>query len=369
MRILLVYYEPQPSGQTTHVLSLARGLDPRRYDLTVVLPERLASAAAAFEQTGVRVTPLPVRKVLWRPRALTGLGSLVQEWKPDVVHVHSQEAGLVARPIARLAGARAILYTPQTIDIRRARWQGLYARLERALARLTDTIISVNEADRQRLIQWGIPSNKVVTVPNGIDLAGFDELRDIAELRRALGVDPARPLVLQAGRLSAQKDPLAFVEGAARVLRDHPHAQFAILGDGPLRDAVATRIRELGLERHVHLPGWHTGASRLLAAASVVTLTSRWEGAPYTLLEAMACSRPVVATAVNGCPEIVAAGETGWLFPPGDPAAWAAAVSALLADPERAKAMGLRGRERVQERFSQERMIARMEAHYQAAVP
>jgi glycosyltransferase involved in cell wall biosynthesis len=170
--------------------------------------------------------------------------------------------------------------------------------------------------------------------------------------------------VLQVARLSAQKDPLAFVEGAALVRAKHPNAQFAIAGRGPLKEVVAARIRALGLEDHVHLLGWYDQADKLMSAADVVTLTSRWEGAPYSLLEAMAQARPVVATAVNGCPEIVAHQESGYLVAPGDAASWAERVSELLSDPERAAAMGRKGREIAQRRFSTQTTTARTEQLY-----
>lgn len=364
MRILLVYYEPQPSGQTTHVLSLARGLDRREYDLTVVLPEDLKHSVSAFQQAGVGVVPLPLHRVMWRPGAIIALARLVREQDVDIVHVHSQEAGLVARLVAWLAGAQSVLYTPQTIDVRRERWHWLYILIERALARITSVIVSVNEADRERLIQWGVPPGKVVTIPNGIDLAHFEEPIDVSGLRKELGGAEQHPIVMQVGRLSAQKDPLAFVEGAARVIRECPDARFALIGDGPLRGAVAARIRELGLEGYVHLVGWRDRAFRLMAAADVVSLTSRWEGMPYALLEAMAWCRPVVATAVNGCPEIVVDGVTGFLVPPGDTEAWASRVTDLLKDAAKAMVMGQQGRRRVEERFALQQMIARVEALY-----
>jgi glycosyltransferase involved in cell wall biosynthesis len=375
LKLLLVYYEPQASGQTTHVLSLARGLDLRRYELTVVLPQGFSGPVAAFQGAGAHVVPLPLRKLVWAPRAVTGLIDLIRETDPDIVHVHSQEAGLVARPLARLGDARTIVYTPQTIDIRRARWQWLYHLLERILAGPTTAIVSVNEADRQRLIDWGIPSHKVTTIPNGIDLDSLPrpdqvdrEVRAKAALRGALGLDPDRPLVLQAGRLSTQKDPLTFVEGAARVIESQPAAQFALLGDGPLRQAVTDRIRDLDLEGQVHVLGWQADAARLLGAADVVTLTSRWEGAPYAVLEAMAWARPVVSTAVNGCPEIVVEGETGYLAPPGDASAWAEEVTRLLGDPAHANALGRQGRRRAESHYSLAQMIARLDALYQGLI-
>lgn len=366
LKVLLVYYEPVSSGQTTHVLSLARGLDCHRYRLTVVLPDHLHRSIKAFRQTPAQVVPLPLRKVRWSPRDIITLARLIRQQEVDIVHVHSQEAGLLARVVARMARAPRVIYTPQVIDIRRARWHWLYARIECVLAQITDMIVSVNESDRKRLIQWGIPSHKTVTIPNGINLNAFDESADIAGLRTALGLDASedRPLVMQVGRLAAQKDPLTFVEGAALVARERPDVEFALLGEGPLRDAVTMRIRALGLEKRVHLLGWRDKASGLMSAANVVTLTSRWEGAPYTVLEAMACSRPVVATAVNGCPEMVVDGVTGYLVPPGNVTAWAERVADLLNDPARMVRMGQQGRERVEQSFALQEMVARIERLY-----
>jgi glycosyltransferase involved in cell wall biosynthesis len=367
MKVLLIYYEPRPSGQTTHVLSLVRGLDPERYQLTVVMPECLTPAA--LEQHSARVIPFRMGKTLWPAQEVVALIRLIHREDFDIVHVHSQEAGLLGRVVARLAGSRAIVYTPQTIDIRRIRFRRLYVLLEWALAHITRRIVSVNELDRQRLIRWHVPAHKVVTVPNGIDLNRFREPIDSETLRRSFGLSPEYPLVMQVGRLSAQKDPEAFVEGAAQVLRVVPDAQFALVGDGPLSGQVADRIRHLGLEQQVHLLGWQDEAFRLLAAADVVSLTSRWEGAPYALLEAMAWSKPVVATSVNGCPEIVAHGISGLLVPPGDTAAWALAVTRLLQDRAEATAMGQEGRKRLEARFALPRMIASIEGVYRDVIP
>jgi glycosyltransferase involved in cell wall biosynthesis len=364
MEVLLLYYEPQSSGQTTHVLSLARGLDRSRWRVTVVLPDHLADVAEALRDSGVVVVPIPMPKLVANPRTLLSLVHRIRDTGFDLVHVHSQEAGLWARIVTRLAGAPAIVYTPQTINIRRAHWHWLYVLVERLLARITDAIVSVNDLDRDRLIRWGIPPQKVVTIPNGIDLSKFRGSVDIASLRNALELDSSRPVVMQVGRLSAQKNPVAFVEGASRVVRALPEAQFALVGDGPLRDEVAERIRELGMEHNVHMLGWHKNAFRAIGAADVVTLTSRWEGAPYALLEAMAWSRPVVATAVNGCPEIVVNGVTGFLASPGETAAWARRVALLLDDPVKAKAMGRKGRKRVEEEYSLSKTIARVETLY-----
>jgi glycosyltransferase involved in cell wall biosynthesis len=382
LNVLLIYYEPAPAGQTTHVLALARSLDRTQHRITVVLPDHLERSIAELKQAPVQVVPLPLRKVLWPARTAIALARLIRSERIDIVHIHSLEAGLCGRVVARLSsahlssgrprtkggphikGAPRIVYTPQTIDIRRSRWQWLYRRIERGLAHFTDVIVSVNDADRQRLIDWGIPPLKVVTIPNGIDLRAFEEPVDVPDVRRSLRLAPDRPLVMQVARLSPQKDPLAFVNGAARVIAERPDAQFALVGEGPLREETEARVRALGVDGCVHLLGWRNQAHRLMAAADIVTLTSRWEGSPYSLLEAMAWSRPVIATAVNGCSEIVAHGHTGFLAPPGDAAAWASHVLALLNDPAMAARMGRAGREQVEHGFSLRSTISRTESLY-----
>jgi len=363
VNILMLYYEPQPSGQTAHVLSLAQGLDPR-FRITVVLPDGLTECLPMFEQAGARVVPLPLRKVTWDPRVISALVRLVRDLEIDVVHVHSQEAGLVGRIAARLAGAKAVFYTPQTIDIRRANWHWLYAQVERLQATITDVIISVSDQDRQRLVGWGIPSRKVITLPNGVDLMQFEGPADVKDLRSELGLSADRPVVMQVGRLSVQKDPVAFVDGAAKVLEKRPDVQFVMLGDGPLMGEVVAQVQEHGLAESVHLLGWRDKAHRFMPAADAVTLTSRWEGIPFVLLEAMAWSRPVVTTAVNGCPEIVDDGSTGFLVAPGNKAAWAARVLDLVNEPARATEMGRQGRSRVEERFALSKITGRLEELY-----
>jgi glycosyltransferase involved in cell wall biosynthesis len=368
LKVLLVYYEPQPSGQTTHVLSLAQGLDRDKYAITVVLPTNLQYSITALKKTGVEVVPLHMSKILWNTKSIVSLIKLIRRQNFDIVHVHSQEAGLFVRVIARIAGAQAIVYTPQCTNIQRTRWFWLYRSIEKILSHITDVIISVNEVDRIRIIQWGVPSSKVITIPKGIDLSSFKEPIDVARLKRTLGLDEERPLVMQVGRLSDQKNPLAFVKGAAIVAREHPDVQFALVGDGPLKNEVETSIQELGMNKHVRWLGWQDKAYKYIGAADIISLTSRWEGLPYVLLEAMAWSRPVVTTAVNGCPEIVKHGITGYIVPQSNEVAWANCVINLLDNPGQSVEMGQRGNELVEEEFTLQKMIELTEQLYDTLI-
>ncbi len=360
----MVYYEPFPSGQTTHVLSLAKGLDPAQFKIRVFLPNSLVSVAGQFEETGAEVILGPFRKTYWGPAAVSSLFKLIKVNPNAIVHFHSQEAALMGRPMAKIAGAKHILYTPQTIDIRQKRFQKVYSAIEVFLAHITNKILSVNESDRLRLNSWGIPREKIVTIYNGIDLEKFNTVPDLTELCTILGVDSTRPLVMQIGRMSAQKSPFEFIEGARKVLQTRPAVQFVMIGDGPLFSDVKQRVLELALEDNIKVTGAIDDAFRFIPAADILTLTSAWEGAPYSLLEAMAYSKPVVATSVNGCPEIVDHEQSGLLVPPGDPQRWANAVIKLIDHPQIAHQFGQNGRRRVEADFTLPTMIQKIENLY-----
>jgi glycosyltransferase involved in cell wall biosynthesis len=363
-KVLIVYFEPQSSGQTTHVLSLVKGLNKDKYAITVVLPAHLLESISTFRETDARIIPLTMRKIFWNPKSIVSLMRLIKRQRFDIVHVHSQEAGFIVRFIARVAGAKRIIYTPQCTNTSHANLFWLYTYTEKLFSHITDMIISVSGRDRKRIIQWGIPAAKVMTINNGIDPDLAKEPPDIDVMKQRLGLNGKQPIVMQVCRLSNQKNPLAFVKGAELIIDEIPNVQFLLVGDGPLRGEVEEHIHALELQKKVHCLGWQDDAQKLLAIAEVVTLTSRWEGLPYVLLEAMAWSRPVVATAVNGCPEIVEDHVTGFLVSNGDLNSWVNSVIDLLEDSKKSKDMGRSGNRRLREKFSLEKMINQTEELY-----
>jgi glycosyltransferase involved in cell wall biosynthesis len=363
MKVLMIYSEPIPSGQTTHVLSLSQGLVQKGHRVWVVIPDQLKSQIKAFEKVGAETFCLPFKKVLWKPEAVSALAKILLKYHPDIVHIHSQEAGITGRVLAKIFGAKIIVYTPQTIDVRQEKWRELYQKVEFGLSHITNRIISVNSRDSNRLTQWGIPAGKISTIRNGIDLRLYEQKqvkchRKGNYLFQLLPLSPQRPIVIQVGRLSAQKAPLSFIDGAKIVLDSQPETQFVMIGDGPSKEELAQRITSLGLEKKIFLAGRIENAHELMAAADVVTLTSQWEGTPYSLLEAMASCRPVVSTAVNGCVDIVHHNQSGFLVEPGNIREWAGKVIELIERPSLAKEMGRQGRKRVERYFSLDEMVS-----------
>jgi len=264
----------------------------------------------------------------------------------------------VARILAKLAGVKKIVYTPQTIDVRNKKIFGLYKLFEFLLSKITTKMISVNERDRERLIQWGIPANKIKTIYNGIDLThnmGHERTQNFKK---------ESSVILQIGRLSPQKDPVKFIEGAKIILEAYPRAKFLMVGNGSLQNEVEEKISELELRDKVSVIGYQENVTELLKSADIITLTSAWEGTPYSIIEAMAWGKPVVVTDVNGCAEIVENEKTGFISQYADVADWSQKVIFLLKNPDLAAEYGKAGRLKAEMNFSINKMMSSIEQVY-----
>ena len=183
-------------------------------------------------------------------------------------------------------------------------------------------------------------------------------------LRAELGIPPETPVVAIVARLVPIKAHEVFLRAARLVCAVLPSTQFLVVGDGERREALERLTAELGLGASVRFLGWRRDLERIYADAWVVALSSRNEGSPVSLIEAMAAERPVVATRVGGVPDLVDDGVTGCLVPPDDPGALAEALVALLQDPERRQVLGKAARERVIPAFAAGRLVADVDALY-----
>jgi glycosyltransferase involved in cell wall biosynthesis len=233
------------------------------------------------------------------------------------------------------------------------------------LARSTDALVAVSPAVRTELLDLGVGTeDRWHVVPLGLDLRPFQNLPRAEDARRKLGLPLEGPVIGCVGRLVPIKDHEAFLDGAARVLREEPGATFVVAGDGELGGALEARAaRTLG--DRCRFLGWVLDLPTLYAALDLVVLTSRNEGTPVALLEAGAAGRAVVATNVGGVPDAVEDGATGSLIPPGSPDAVAAAILALLRDPERMRRMGALAAARLPQKHSLDRTAASLAELYE----
>ncbi|HSL17561.1 MAG TPA: glycosyltransferase [Methylomirabilota bacterium] len=272
-------------------------------------------------------------------RALAGLRRAIRDFRPDVVHTHSSKAGVLGRLAARLERVPVVVhtvhgfgFTPLQPPLKRA----AFLAAERAAARWTSHFVVVSAVNLERGIELGLwPRERASVIRAGVRLDRFRGRGDGAAARARLGLPAAAPVVTQVGNFKPQKAPLDFVRAAAAIARQVPEAHFVMVGDGPLRGAAEALAAELGIADRLHFPGWWDDIPGLLAATAVSVLSSRHEGLPCSVVESLAAGVPVVATAVDGTPEVVRPGVNGELVPPGDVEALAAAVAGLLTDEPR----------------------------------
>jgi glycosyltransferase involved in cell wall biosynthesis len=219
-----------------------------------------------------------------------------------------------------------------------------------------DHVVCVSDGQAAKVRRWcRVPAVRVTVIRNSARPSAY-VTPDPAARRALLGLFPTESgvsrVVVAAGRLSPEKGFAVLAEAAAAVCRADPAAGFAVFGEGAQRPELERRVARLGLAGRFVLPGFRTDLDAIVPAADIVALPSFTEGLPNVALEAGAAGVPVVATAVGGTPEVVADGETGYLVPPGDPAALAARLGELLRDPRLRRRMGEAGRRRMRERFT-----------------
>jgi glycosyltransferase involved in cell wall biosynthesis len=285
---------------------------------------------------------------------------MLREREIDVVHTHDFYTNIFGMAAARLAGV------PVRIASRRETL-GMHSKaqkmVERSAYRLAQAILANAEAVRQQLIVEGVRAEKVFVVHNGLDLERVRPQRterdEILALLR-LPVARGRRLVTAVANLRHPvKDHPMFLRAAQRVRAAVPQAAFVIAGEGELLEPLRNLAAQFGLANDVFFIGRCQNVAELLAISDICVLSSKAEGFSNSLLEYMAAARPVVATDVGGARETVMEGETGYLVKSGDDGTMADRIIALLINPERARAMGERGRQVVEQNFSCQTQLGR----------
>jgi glycosyltransferase involved in cell wall biosynthesis len=312
------------------------------------------------------VSPLRDLRALWR------IYRFFRAWQPDVVHTHMAKAGTVGR-------LAALLYNRSRPKAQRARlihtyhghvFEGyfgspttrMFLAIERWLARRTDALVAISPQVRHDLLHtYGVArEDQVHLVPLGFDLRRFLVIGDAdrARARAALELPADATVVTTVGRLTGIKQHHLFLEMAALLAARAARFVFLIVGDGELRAELEARVEALALRSRVRFLGWRGDLDTIYGASDVFVLTSRNEGTPVALIEAMASGVASVSTDVGGVRDVITSSAAGELVPFGDPEALAAAVM-RLADASGTRAeIGEAAREIVRARFDVARLVA-----------
>jgi glycosyltransferase involved in cell wall biosynthesis len=348
VRVLHVVAPALAGGLERVVTSLAAGLRERGHEVRVAAIVEPGTAPHPFGQAaadaGVPCTAVvvPARAYLAERRAIA---RILRDTGPAVVHTHGYRPDVVDAPIARRAGIPTVTTVHGfTGGGRRNR---LYEWLQERAFRRFDAVVAVSRPLADLLSARGVPGARLRTIVNAWLPSGAPLAR--LEARARLGVDPDRPRIGWVGRLSAEKGADLFVEALAQL--DDRTVAASVVGTGPLLAALERRAARLGLADRLSFHGIVPDAGRLMAAFDVFVLSSRTEGTPIVLFEAVAAGVPVVATAVGGVPDVVTDTEAA-LVPAGEARALAAAIARTLAEPAAAAARAAAATRRLRTRYA-----------------
>lgn len=283
---------------------------------------------------------------------------LINRLEPDVVHAHDPHGiAMAALAMSLGAGPARAGARPAIVASRRVDFHLKGNSFSRWKYRQVDCFIAASDAIRRMLVADGIAANRTVTVHEGIDVDHVLAAPPV-NVHEAFFLPHQAPVVGNVAALVPHKGQRYLIDAAHLVVRQIPDARFVILGEGELREHLERQVHEHHLEKHVLLPGFRTDVLGCIKGFDLFVMSSVTEGLGTSLLDAMACSRPIVATTAGGIPEIVEDEMNGLLVPPRDAAALAAAIVRMLRDPDLRVRLGQAGFERVRARFTVERMIA-----------
>jgi glycosyltransferase involved in cell wall biosynthesis len=281
------------------------------------------------------------------------LSRLIKQLRPDVLHAHDPHGVAMA---ALALSMSTQLAKPPLVASRRVDFHIKGNALSRWKYRQVDCFVCASEAIRTMVVGDGVPDARAVTIHEGIDLDRV-AAAPAADLHSELWLPHHAPIVGNVAALVPHKGQKHFIEAAVLVLKKVPDARFVIAGEGELRASLERQIREHRLDKHVFLAGFRPDVLSVHKAFDIFVMSSVTEGLGTSLIDAMACARPIVATRVGGMPEVVVDGRTGLLVPPRDHEAMASAIIALLNDEPRRRDLGTAGLARARDRFSAERMV------------
>lgn len=394
-RIKILISSVSPGGVKRHIKDIVTWIDRDRFEVVGAFPEKSLDriyqtdeetnyhtifTKAGHESHVVEIpTGLSPFRSVW---AAWQLARLMRKIRPDVLHCHSSMAGAVGRLATVGYRPPVVIYTPHLIYF--LRWAGLkrsiFLYLEKLLFPLCDRIVAVSRAEYDGIMDQLGPSDKIVRIYNAIPI----EHRDIPgssgmpassnrhpaeldeELAKGLNVQKRTGIILSIARLDSQKDVGTLIRAAALLQEDHPDFVVLLAGGGKEQRQLMELARDLGVDGRIRFLGWRNDVQHLIDLCDIVVLSTRREGLPYALLEAMAMGKPVLGSDVEGVQECME--HVGWgLFPLGDAKELARKLACLLDSSSLCREMGEKARKSCLDNFAPEMMMTRLAELYTSA--
>lgn len=358
------------------VFSLIKELQKIGYEVTLLILRKNILYSNAYKQ-GIKVQVIRKKngldiQLLWR------LYRYLKKEKFDIIHTHSIGSNFYGR-IAKLLKWKTRLVTTVHGDTL-SNLSGAFKiylviyfvhYIDLWMAIISDKVFSVSNNLREKLISKGLSRNKVIVIHNGINLEVLDKSTSIGnqeKLKKEFGIKNGEKIIGTVGRLIPVKNYKLLLKAAKDISQAEKKTKVLIVGDGKEENELKKLVIELKLKDNIIFTGWRTDLAHLYGIMNIFILSSKSEGLPITILEAMACKKPVVATNVGGITEAVRHGKSGLLVPSDDYIALASSIKSLLNDPNRCHAMGEEGRQIVEKKFTIEKMAANTAGVYSGLI-
>ena len=362
IRVVEVLATGTSGGAQEHVFGLVSRMDHARFDVSVVSLSP-GSAARKLERAGFEVLVIDEHD---DAIATGALAAHLVDVRPDVIHNHMYRAELVGTRAAIALGevGHRRPYIVSTVHSSRVRSEEDREML-RVLTPAMDQLIAVSKMIEDKLVVEGRTTAPVTRIYNGVDLSRYERVEACCTLPDEYGMEPGSQIVGVVARLEPEKGHPTLLEAWPLVLRAVPDAYLLIVGEGSRREALEAQTRDLRIAHRVVFTGRRDDVPAVTAALDVAVLPSYREAQGLSILEALALSRPVVASNVGGIPEMITDGVNGILVPPHDPDALAAATIRLLRDHPLADTLGRAGHDMVHDRFCIDLMVESVQAIYE----
>jgi glycosyltransferase involved in cell wall biosynthesis len=362
IRVVEVLATGTSGGAQEHLHGLVSRMDVGRFDVSIVALSS-GSAVRKMQRAGFDVL------VIDEPDDAIAVGALAAhlvDVRPDVIHNHMYRAELVGTRAAIALGeiGHRRPYVVSTVHSSRIRSEEDRAML-RLLTPHMDQLIAVSTMIEAKLEQEGRTTAPIRRIYNGVDLSRYDHTEPCCTLPEEYGMEPGSQIVGVVARLEPEKGHPTLLEAWPAVLRSVPDAYLLIVGEGSRREALEALARELRIAHRVVFTGRRDDVPSVTAALAVAVLPSYREAQGLSILEALALSRPVVASNVGGIPEMITDGVNGLLVPPHDPDALTASIVRLLRDHPFADTLGRAGHDMVHDRFCIDLMVDAVQAIYE----
>ncbi|MBN1794158.1 MAG: glycosyltransferase family 4 protein [Candidatus Omnitrophica bacterium] len=367
-------------GPAIHTILLTKGLDPERFQTTLVCGEPTADEGDMSyyaDSHGVEFRVIEGFNRTLNPasdiRAFFAILGIIRTERPDIIHTHTAKAGTIGRLAAIVAGVPVKIHTFHG-HVFKGYFGPLQTKafllIERFLGLFTDRIVTVSESLAREISEKFriVSGEKMNVIPLGFNLKKFLDIRDkTGALYEEFGIARQALSVGIVGRLVPIKNHRCFLDAARILLSRAPNRAemvFFVIGDGALRPALERYARAIGIAEQVIFTGWRTDIEACYRDLDIVVCSSDNEGTPVSVIEAMASSRAVVATDVGGIRDVITDGVSGIIVPPGNPASLAEALTGLLTDGAARSRLGACARVAVSGRYSSERLINDVETLY-----